>query len=172
MPKALALIAVAALGAGCAMFDRPDDGPARTAEAKPAQTTPSHMEPVMTQTRPVDGGASTVVDPSTLAPTTTGTNTIIAAPAQQAAPSTPTSVPLAQLRDPEQVLAGATVKDRVGQSIGEVRAVRMTPDGRIAAVTVDTGARTVALQPARLKYVQAENTVVSDQSKAEIQRQR
>jgi hypothetical protein len=69
-------------------------------------------------------------------------------------------------------LAGATVKDRAGQSIGEVRAVRMTPDGKIAAVTIDTGARTVALQPTRLKYVQAENTVVSDQSKAEIQRQR
>jgi hypothetical protein len=138
------------------MFDRP--GPARTAEAKPPQTLPSHMEPVMTQTRPVGGDATT----------TTGTNTIVAAPA----PNASISVPLAQVRNPEQALAGATVKDRAGQSIGEVKAVRMTPDGKIAAVTVDTGVRTVALQPTRLKYVQAENTVVSDQSKAEIQRQR
>jgi hypothetical protein len=130
------------------------------------------MEPVMTPTRPVDGGGPTTVDPSTLAPTTTGTNTIIAAPAQQTAPNASISVPLAQVRDPEQALPGATVKDRAGQSIGEVSAVRMTPDGKIAAVTVDTGARTVALQPTRLKYVQAENTLVSDQTKAEIQRQR
>jgi len=167
MPKALALTAVLALGAGCSMFERPDR-PSRTAEAKPPQTTPSHMEPVMTQTRPVDGGAPTTVDPSTLAPTTTGANTIIA-PAQTNAS---VSVPLAQVRDPQQALAGAAVKDRAGQSIGEVSAVRMTPDGKIAAVSVNTGARTVALQPTRLKYVQAENTLVSDQSKAEIQRQR
>jgi hypothetical protein len=167
-PKALALIALAALGASCTMFERPDR-PARMAENKPPQTTPSHMEPVMTQTRPVDGGAPTTVDPSTLAPTTTGTNTIVA-PVPQTTPSA--SVPLAQIPNPEQALAGATVKDRAGQSIGEVKAVRMTADGKIAAVTVDTGARTVALQPTRLKYVQAENTLVSDQSKAEIQRQR
>jgi hypothetical protein len=171
MPIALALIAVTALGAGCTMFERPDR-PARTAENKPPQTTPSHMEPVMTPTRPVDGGGPAEVDPSTLAPTTTGTNTIIGAPAQQTSPNASISVPLAQVRDPQQVLAGATVKDRAGQSIGEVSAVRMTPDGKIAAVTVDTGARTVALQPTRLKYVQAEKTLVSDQSKAEIQRQR
>jgi hypothetical protein len=171
MPIALALTAALALGAGCSMFERPDR-PLRTAEAKPPQTTPSHMEPVMTQTRPVDGGAPTTVDPSTLAPTTTGTNTIIAAPAQQTAPNASISVPLAQVRDPQQVLAGATVKDRAGQAIGEVSAVRMTPDGKIAAVTVATGTRTVALQPSRLKYVQAENTLVSDQTKAEIQRQR
>lgn len=159
VPKALALFAVAASSAGCTMFDRP---PARTAEAKPPQTLPSHMEPVMAETRPVGGDTTTM----------TGTNPIVAAPAQQTASNASISIPLAQVRDPQQVLAGATVKDRAGQSIGEVRAVRMTSDGKIAAVTIDTGARTVALQPTRLKYVQAENTVVSDQSKAEIQRQR
>jgi hypothetical protein len=158
-PKALALIAVAALSAGCTVFDRP--GPARTAEAKPPQTLPSHMEPVMTETRPVGGDATT----------TTGTSTIIA-PGPQSRSNAAISVPLAQLSNPEQTLAGATVKDRAGQSIGEVQSVRMASDGRIAAVTVDTGTRTVALQPARLQYVQAENALVSDQSKAEIQRQR
>lgn len=164
---ALVVVALAAATAACATTDR--SGAQRTASAPP-QTTPSAMEPVMTQTRPVEGGAPTVVDPSTLAPTTTGANTIIAAPASQTAPNVSVGVPVAEVRNP-QSLKGVEVKDRAGQSIGEVQAVRLTADGKIAAVTVDTGTRTVALQPARLKYVQAENTVVSDQSKAEIQRQ-
>lgn len=161
----LAIVALAAATTACTTSNRADTQ--RVASATPPQTTPSAMEPVMTETRPVEGGAPTVIDPSTLAPTTTGANTIIAAPA----PDTPVSIPVAQVRNPA-ILTGAEVKDRAGQSIGEVKAVRMTPTGTIAAVTVDTGARTVALQPARLKYVQAENTIVSDQSKAEIQRQR
>jgi hypothetical protein len=130
----LVVVAFAAATTACATTDQ------RTAQrdATRPQTLPSAMEPVMVETRPVDGGAMP-------------------------------SVPVAHVSDPS-VLTGAAVKDRAGQSIGEVRAVRLTPDGEIAAVTVDTGARTVALQPARLRYVQAENAVVSDLSKAEIQR--
>jgi hypothetical protein len=122
------------------------------------------MEPVMTQTAPVEGGAAPTADPSTNTPAGTGTNTIATAPT---AP-----IPLAQVANPKQTLAGATVKDSTGAKIGEVKSVRLTSDGKVASVSVGVGTRTVALQPSRLKYVQAENTITSDQSRAEIERQR
>lgn len=118
----------------------------------------------MTPTKPVEGGTSPTVDPSTSAPAGAGSNTITSA--------TPAPIPVAQVADPQQTLAGATVKDSNGAKIGEVKAVRLTADGKVASVSVGVGARTVALQPSRLKYVQAENTITSDQSRAEIERQR
>ncbi len=89
-------------------------------------------------------------------PTDTGANTIAAAPL---AP-----IPVAQVSNPKQTLAGATVKDDAGAKVGEVKAVRLTADGKVASVSVSVGTRTVALQPSRLKYLQAENTITSDQS--------
>jgi hypothetical protein len=151
--KALAACALAVLIGGCTM-DR--STPAQTAASSPPQTTPSAMEPVMTQTAPVEGG-TTPTAPA-------GANTIATAPA---AP-----IPVTQVANPQQTLAGATVKDSSGAKIGEVKSVRVTSDGKVASVSVGVGARTVALQPARLKYVQAENTITTDQSRAEIERQR
>lgn len=153
--NALAACALAALIGGCAM-DR--STAQQSASASPPQTTPSAMEPVMTQTAPVEGGTTVASPPA-------GANTLAASPA-------PASIPVMQVANPQQTLAGATVKDSSGAKIGEVKAVRLTADGKVASVSVGVGSRTVALQPARLKYVQAENTITSDQSRAEIERQR
>ncbi|MBI1212580.1 MAG: hypothetical protein GC190_14040 [Alphaproteobacteria bacterium] len=97
---------------------------------------------------------------------------------QSATPPTSTStemqapaagVALDQVQNPKTTLKGATVKDSKGDAIGEVKSVRLDTGGKVAAVDVKMGSKTVALNANTLSYMQAENTLISTQSKAEIQ---
>jgi hypothetical protein len=85
------------------------------------------------------------------------------------APQQTAGVPLTDVQNPEQTLAKAQVKDAKGEAIGEVQSVSLGPDGKVQMVNIDVGTRTVALEVSSLTYVQADNTVVTEKSKDEIQ---
>lgn len=99
--------------------------------------------------------------------------------AQTATPSAPTStdamparstgINLNQVQSPKTTLRGASVKDSKGDAIGEVKSVQVDASGKVAAVNVTVGSKTVALKADTLTYMQAENTIVSTQTKAEIE---
>ena len=96
------------------------------------------------------------------------------------APSSPTTAPpaaeapaaqgiqLSQVPNPKTTLRGASVKDSKGDAIGEVKSVQIATDGKVAAVNVTVGTKTIALKADTLSYMQADNTLISSQSKAEI----
>lgn len=90
-----------------------------------------------------------------------------ATPAMKPAPAAGT--PLIDVQNPKQTLVGAKVKDNKGEALGEVKAVKLGPDGKIASVDVGMGAKTVALNADSLTYAQADKTLTSAQTKAEIE---
>jgi hypothetical protein len=147
--NALAVVAAVAVLAGCSMFDKSSSS-SETASASPPQTTPSASQP-LTPTSPVEGGA-----PQAAAPL----------------PAAPVAIALSEVENPKQTLVGAALKDAKGEAVGEVKTVRVGKDGKVASVGVTVGKRTIALKPSTLTYVQAENTVVSQQLKAELQKLR
>lgn len=77
--------------------------------------------------------------------------------------------PLTDVQNANKTLVGAKVQDSKGEAVGEVRSVKLGPDGKVASVNVKIGTRTVALQADSLTYAQADNTLTSAQTKAEIQ---
>jgi hypothetical protein len=88
----------------------------------------------------------------------------------QAGPMRTGGIPLDQVQNPEQTLSNAAVKDSKGEAIGEVKSVSMSSDGKVQGVNVGIGSRTVALKADNLTYMQAENSIVTTQSKDEIQK--
>ena len=112
------------------------------------------------QTAPADMPSSQT--PSGAAPTTTAPM-----PADQTHQAGPT-IKLSEVQNPKTTLRGASVKDSKGDSIGEVKSVQLAPDGKVAAVNVTVGTKTVALKADTLSYAQADNTLISTQTKAEI----
>jgi hypothetical protein len=89
--------------------------------------------------------------------------------ADPATPAPSAGIKLSEVQSPKTTLRGAAVKDAKGDAIGEVKSVQLAPDGKVAAVNVTIGSKTVALKADTLSYMQAENTLVSTQSKAEIE---
>jgi hypothetical protein len=77
--------------------------------------------------------------------------------------------PLTDVQGADKTIVGAKVKDAKGEAVGEVKSVKLGPDGKIASVDVTVGKRTIALQASSLTYAQAENSLTSAQTKAEIQ---
>jgi hypothetical protein len=63
---------------------------------------------------------------------------------------------------------GARVVDFKGDAIGEVESVKVDTEGKIAAVNVDVGEETVALEADGMTYAEAANSVTTQQSKKEI----
>jgi hypothetical protein len=161
--KALTGVAMIALLAGCGMFKSDNSSPSASSSSSEVasntapSTVPSANEPPMTKTSPVEGGAP--ASASTAAP-------------QGAAPAATAGIALSEVENPKQTLAKATVKDVKGEAVGEVKSIRVGKDGKVAAVNVTVGKRTVALKPDTLTYVQAENTIQSQQSKDEIAKAR
>jgi hypothetical protein len=147
--NALAVVTAVAVLAGCSMFDK-SSSTSETASAASPQTTPSASQP-MTPTSPVEGGAPQGAASSTAAPA---------------------AIALSEVENPKQTLVGAALKDAKGEAVGEVKTVRVGKDGKATSLGVLVGKRTIALKPATLTYVQAENTVVSQQSKAELEKLR
>jgi len=80
----------------------------------------------------------------------------VSAPADQMT-TADAAIPLSDVQNPEQTLVAKQVKDTKGEAIGEVQ-----------MVTVNTGSSTIALNANDLKFAQADNTIISDKSKAEI----
>jgi hypothetical protein len=76
--------------------------------------------------------------------------------------------PLTDVQNADKALVGAKVQDSKGEAVGEVKSVKLGPDGKVASVDVKIGTRTVALQADSLTYAQADNTLTSAQTKAEI----
>lgn len=85
------------------------------------------------------------------------------------APAAAAGIDLNDVQNPKTTLRGASVKDSKGDAIGEVKSVQLGADGKVAAVNVSMGTKTVALKANTLSYMQAENTLVSTQTKSEIQ---
>ena len=79
------------------------------------------------------------------------------------------TTPVTNVQD-HQALVGAHVKDNKGEAVGEVQSVKLGTDGKIASVNVTVGAKTIALKADSLSYAQADNTLTSKQSKADIQK--
>ena len=94
-----------------------------------------------------------------------------AAPAMTPAPAPTAGTPLADVQNPKQALVGAKVKDSKGEALGEVKSVKLGPDGKVASVSVGIGAKTYALKADSLTFAEADKTLTSAQSKAEIQAQ-
>jgi len=97
-------------------------------------------------------------------PTTPATSTEMPGPAPAA-----TGINLNDVQSPKTTLRGASVKDSKGDAVGEVKSVQLAADGKVAAVNVKVGTKTVALKAETLTYMQADNTLISTQTKAEIQ---
>jgi hypothetical protein len=86
-----------------------------------------------------------------------------------AAPAMPaTGMSLNDVQSPKTTLKGAKVQDSKGEAVGEVKSVQLGADGKVAAVNVEVGGKTVALKAETLTYAQADNTLHSTQTKAEI----
>jgi hypothetical protein len=103
-----------------------------------------------------------------------GLQIVIANPVTPPAIGTPVPVvkpgmPVTDVQRPTEALVGARVKDNKGEAVGEVKAVKLGPNGKVVAVDVDVGAKVVALKPETLQFAAGDRTVISKQSKAEIQ---
>jgi hypothetical protein len=109
------------------------------------------------------GGLSWAADPAAPAAP--------AAPAMSPAPAPTAGTPLTDVQNPKQALVGAKVKDNKGEALGEVKSVKLGADGKVASVSVGIGAKTYALKADSLTYAEADKTLTSAQSKAEIQAQ-
>jgi hypothetical protein len=79
-----------------------------------------------------------------------------------------TGMSLNDVQSPKTTLKGAKVQDSKGEAVGEVKSVQLGADGKVAAVNVEVGGKTVALKAETLTYAQADNTLHSTQTKAEI----
>jgi hypothetical protein len=90
-------------------------------------------------------------------------------PAAAAAPAAKPSTPLADVQKPKDALVGAKVHDNKGDAVGEVKAVKLGPDGKIASVDVNVGTKIVVLKADSLTYAETDKTLTSKQTKAEIQ---
>jgi hypothetical protein len=110
--------------------------------------------------------AQATTPPST--PSTAPSTPSTAPATDTAAPAPAQGIKLSEVQNPKATLRGAAVKDSKGDAIGEVKSVQIGSDGKVAAVNVTVGTKTVALKPDTLSYMQAENTLVSTQSKSEI----
>ena len=93
-----------------------------------------------------------------------------AAAATPASPPPAEGIALSEVKNPKETLANVTVKDSKGEAIGEVKSVKVATNGKLTSIRVAVGTRTVALKLSTLKFMQAENTIVSQQSKAQIQK--
>lgn len=78
-----------------------------------------------------------------------------------------TGVALSEVKNPSKTLKGAVVKDVKGEAVGEVKSVRLSK-GKLTAVNVIVGKKTIALPSDTLTYAQADNTVLSQQTKEEL----
>jgi hypothetical protein len=85
------------------------------------------------------------------------------------APAPAAGQPVTDVQNANKALIGAKVQDSKGEAVGEVKSVKLGPDGKVASVDVKVGTRTIALQANSLTYAQADNTLTSAQTKAEIQ---
>ncbi len=90
-------------------------------------------------------------------------------PPSAAAPAPKPGTPLADVQKPKEVFVGARVNDNKGDAVGEVRAVKLGPDGKIAAVDVHVGTKIVVLKADSLTYAEGDKTLTSKQTKTEIQ---
>jgi sporulation protein YlmC with PRC-barrel domain len=79
------------------------------------------------------------------------------------------AIPLTDVQNPEQTLVRKPVKDSKGEAIGEVQSVALNADGTVQMVTVKTATATVAMEASDLKFAQADSTIISDKTKAEIE---
>lgn len=89
------------------------------------------------------------------------------------APTATTSTPaptttLDHVQSPKTTLAGAKVQDAKGEAIGEVKTVSLDVNGKVTAVNVDVGGKMVTLRADTLTYAQANNTLISSQTRTEI----
>lgn len=91
------------------------------------------------------------------------------APDATTMPAPAAGQPLTDVQNANATLVGAKVQDSKGEAVGEVKSVKLGPDGKIASVDVAVGKRTIALQADSLTYAQADNSLTSAQTKAEIQ---
>lgn len=91
------------------------------------------------------------------------------APLGAAAPTAKPGTPLVDVQKPKEAFVGAKVNDSKGDAVGEVRAVKLGPDGKIASVDVNVGTKIVVLKADSLSYAEADKTITSTQTKAEIQ---
>ena len=92
-----------------------------------------------------------------------------AAPLGATAPAPKPGTPLTEVQKPKEAFVGARVTDNKGDAVGEVRAVKLGPDGKIASVDVNVGTKIVVLKADSLTYAEADKTLTSKQTKAEIQ---
>jgi hypothetical protein len=106
---------------------------------------------------------------TTTAPAPTTTAAPPPADAMTPAPAPAAGIKLDAVQNPKQTLRGAAVKDAKGDAVGEVQSVQLDAAGKVAAVNISVGTKTVALKAETLTFVQAENTLISSQSKAEIE---
>lgn len=84
-------------------------------------------------------------------------------------PAAKPGMPLTDVQKQKEALVGAKVKDNKGEAVGEVKAVKLGPDGKIAAVDVDVGTKVVVLKADSLTYAEGDKTLTSKQTKTEIQ---
>jgi len=91
-----------------------------------------------------------------------------------AARGTAMQVPITEVSNPKGRLAGASVQDKNGVSIGSVRKVIVDSDGKPIAVRVDVGGflgigtKLVEINASELKYEQDRNVVTTTLRKPEI----
>lgn len=78
------------------------------------------------------------------------------------------SASLDTVQSPRTTLAGAKVRDAKGEAVGEVKTVTLDVNGKVSAVDVSVGGKMVVLKADTLTYVQADNTLISSQTRAEI----
>jgi sporulation protein YlmC with PRC-barrel domain len=103
-----------------------------------------------------------------LAQTALAADPMPAAPGAAPATAAP-GQPLTEVQSKDAIV-GAKVKDNKGEAVGEVKSVKLGADGKIASVNVAVGTKTIALKADGLTYAQADNTLTSAQTKAEIQK--
>ena len=164
----LGAAAIALLG-GCGMFSKSDSASSSSSSrTASSSTTPSDNAAPMTKTAPVDGGSPASVDPGIGQTRTGGANA--AGIAQENPAPAAGGIKLSEVKNPKATLANATVKDSKGEAVGEVKSVKVAGSGKLTSIRVAVGTRIVALKLSTLTYDQAENTITSQQSKAEIQK--
>lgn len=91
------------------------------------------------------------------------------APAPATTPAPTAGQPLTDVQNANKTLLGAKVQGSKGEAVGEVKSVKLGPNGKVASVDVKIGTRKVALKADSLTYAQADNTLTSAQTTAEIQ---
>ncbi|MGQ0741010.1 MAG: hypothetical protein ACT4OG_01760 [Alphaproteobacteria bacterium] len=101
--------------------------------------------------------------------TTTGAGATTDTAGERGKSGASAGVSLTTVANPEQTLANATVQDKSGAAVGQVKQVVLSKNGKPTEVYIQVEGKVVMVKAAQLKFHKDTNVVMTTMTKAEIE---